>query len=235
MANESKNTMNPFESFLRVCRLHAMARPTADVPVIEVQAAGGPYIAFQKWELSDDRQALAAGGYQIGTPENRDRIAAEPFGGLIEFSPVHIDDVPEEHLEELLGKIREFNAMFEPNKGPIRAELVSTNFYTRWECHACGGNTEKVGTLTEVAHGEAEGFRICETCLEAGDVPARMLRHADELEAWAQKRAASLRDIAPRLQWPAWAEFVRKEYGLSLAEYQARERRRQEEMQDVPF
>lgn len=235
MASETKSTMNPFESFLRVCRLHAMAQPTPDVPVIEIQTDEGSYIAFQKWELSDDRQAMAAGGYQIGILESWGRVIAAPFDALIEFPPVNLEDVPEENIEELLGKIREFNAMGGQNKGPIRAELVNTNFHTRWECHSCGGRTEKLGTLTEVTHGEAEGFRICETCLEAGDVPARMLKHADELEEWAKKRAASLRDIAPRLQWPAWAEFVRKEYGLSLAEYQARERRRQEEMQDVPF
>ena len=235
MASETQNTMNPFESFLRVCRLQAMAQQTSDIPTIEIQVGADSYIAYQKWELAEDRQALTVNGYQIGIPESWGRILSDSFATLIEFPPVKIEDVPEEHAEELRGKIRAFFDSAEPSSGPIRAELVQTNFHKRWECHACGGHTGKVGTLTEVAHGEAEGFRICETCLETGDVPARMLKHADELEDWAKKRAASLRDIAPRLQWPAWAEFVRKEFGLSLAEYQARQRRRQEEMQDVPF
>lgn len=94
----------------------------------------------------------------------------------------------------------------------VKAELRETNFFTRYYCHVCGGCTEKVAILTEVPDGEYEGFRVCERCLEAGDIPAKMCKHADELNEFAEE----LRKLAPALEVP------------SRDEYQAAERRYEE-------
>jgi hypothetical protein len=87
----------------------------------------------------------------------------------------------------------------------IRAELKATNFYTRWTCHCCGGHTEKVGVLCEVPadHELHAGFRVCERCLEAGDINARLLKHAAQLE----QEAAELRSLAGRLVVPSFVEW----------------------------
>ncbi len=91
----------------------------------------------------------------------------------------------------------------------IRAELIRTNLYTRWPCHACGGMTEKVGVLCEVpeSHSTAARFRVCERCLEAGDLVERMLGYAEVLE----KRAIEVRDIASRLRVPSYHDWLHAE------------------------
>ncbi len=92
---------------------------------------------------------------------------------------------------------------------PIRAELVPTNFSTRYSCHCCGGSTERVGVLCEVpeSHPTHAGFRVCERCLEAGNPAEKMRKHVDALE----QRAAALRDIADRLQVPSFADWQHAE------------------------
>ncbi len=91
----------------------------------------------------------------------------------------------------------------------IRAELIRTNCYTRFPCHACGGKTEKVGVLCEVpeSHSTAAGFRVCERCLEAGDLVERMRGHAEVLE----QRAIEVRDIASRLRVPSYHDWLHAE------------------------
>lgn len=89
---------------------------------------------------------------------------------------------------------------------PIVVELVETNVFTRWPCHVCGDCTEKVAVLAEVKDGEYAGLRVCETCIEAGDIDARLAAHADTIEA----RAASLRALIGRLQVPSFAEWQRR-------------------------
>lgn len=94
----------------------------------------------------------------------------------------------------------------EKELGRIRAELVATHFYTRYACHACGGATEKVAVLCEVpkSHPTHGGFRVCEQCLQAGNLAARMKQYAADLEA----QAAELRALAGRVDTPSYDEWV---------------------------
>lgn len=45
--------------------------------------------------------------------------------------------------------------------------LVRTNFFTRWPCHVCGGQTEKDSILCEAASPFSDNgtLRICPQCL----------------------------------------------------------------------
>jgi hypothetical protein len=42
----------------------------------------------------------------------------------------------------------------------IEMKLTTTNFYTRWPCHVCGGTTEKVNVLCEGHDARLERFPI---------------------------------------------------------------------------
>ena len=90
---------------------------------------------------------------------------------------------------------------------PIHAELVCASMCTRWACHVCGGHTEKESVLCEVpkSHETHAGFRVCEKCLEDGDLDAKLLHHATTLEA----QAAALRDTVGRLRVPSFADWLR--------------------------
>ena len=97
----------------------------------------------------------------------------------------------------------------------IHAELTATPFYRRWGCDACGGNTEKVSTLCTVPEGHPThgGFQVCEACLQAGDIDARLTRHADALS----EQAAELRGLVGRLRVPAYAEWESAELAAGEA------------------
>ena len=94
----------------------------------------------------------------------------------------------------------------------IMVELVETNFLTRWPCTVCGGCTEKVPILAEGRQdlssgdfhvGEYRTIRVCEHCLHAGEIDARLELNARQLEAQAQL----LREIIGRLQVPTFEEW----------------------------
>lgn len=89
---------------------------------------------------------------------------------------------------------------------PIVVELVERCGYFRRGCHVCGGHTEKVTVLAEVVSGEYQGMRVCETCLKAGDIDARLAAHADTLEA----QAALLREVIGRVKVPSFEDWERK-------------------------
>jgi len=91
------------------------------------------------------------------------------------------------------------------NTDKITFEFTTTNVYTRWPCHICGGHTEKVSILCEVLAGEHEGLRICESCLEAGKdkVNARLESHIAQLE----RRAAYKRSLVGRLEFPSYRDW----------------------------
>ena len=86
-----------------------------------------------------------------------------------------------------------------PFPSKITVKLVETNFLTRWPCHVCGSCTEKVAILAEAEN----GLRVCESCLRAGDIDARLERHAAALEA----EAAEVRKLIGRLVVPTYAEW----------------------------
>jgi hypothetical protein len=64
----------------------------------------------------------------------------------------------------------------------IEITLVETNVLTRWPCHVCGGHTEKVEVLAEDHGGNV---RVCEFCLEAGNIDDRLRKHAARLREYA--------------------------------------------------
>jgi hypothetical protein len=87
----------------------------------------------------------------------------------------------------------------------IRAELVRTNFLTRWHCHVCGGRTEKNLILCEVpeSHPTHGGLRICERCLKSRDFDAKLAEQAAALEA----HAASLRGVIGHIEAPSFEDW----------------------------
>ena len=103
-----------------------------------------------------------------------------------------------------------------PNE-PISVELTRTAGYFRLPCTVCGGWTEK--NLVAAEAREA-WLRVCESCLEAGDIDTRLQRHADALE----RQAVQLRSLVGHLRVPTFADWqaavdeeeslVAKEHGL---------------------
>lgn len=91
--------------------------------------------------------------------------------------------------------------------GPIKIEFVRTRFLTRYECHVCGGNTDKNLVLCEVTQGPYKGLRVCETCLREGNIEERIARHAYELEQAAEE----LWRLSGRLVVPTYAEWLEAE------------------------
>ena len=92
----------------------------------------------------------------------------------------------------------------------IRINLVVTNVLTRWPCHVCGGCTEKVEVLAE----GGGGIRVCETCLKAGDIDARLEQHAAALEACAEE----VRALIGCLQVPTYQEWLNMVESLHLGQ-----------------
>lgn len=90
--------------------------------------------------------------------------------------------------------------MNENTNEPISVEMIATAGYFRLPCTVCGGWTEK--NLVAAESREAR-VRVCEACLEAGDIDARLLGRADALE----RRAAQLRTLVGRLKVPTFAEW----------------------------
>ena len=115
----------------------------------------------------------------------------------------------------------------------VKLELVETNFFTRWNCHVCGGNTEKVAILVEVLEGEWKGFRVCETCVKERDFDRKLIMHAEELEGFA----SNLRSLVGRLEVPTleqydarcreydeeWERDFQKSHGCTFKEWEKRE------------
>ena len=88
----------------------------------------------------------------------------------------------------------------------VKVELVEAGWYTRWPCHACGGNTEKVSILAEVISGPHKGFRVCESCITDRNFDTSLLKFAERLES----QAAATRSLIGRLDVPSedeWQQF----------------------------
>ena len=94
----------------------------------------------------------------------------------------------------------------------IEVELVNKNFSTRRTCTVCGGCTGKGSIVAEGRQdlssgdfnvGEYRIIRVCEYCLRAGEIDARLELGARQLECQAQL----LREIIGRLQVPTFAEW----------------------------
>ncbi len=96
----------------------------------------------------------------------------------------------------------------------IDIELTPSNFLTRWYCHVCGGHTEKVPVLAEgelllpTGHSHGEGYdcytvRVCEQCLQADEIDARLELTARQIEA----NVDFTRALIGKLRVPSYAEW----------------------------
>jgi hypothetical protein len=110
----------------------------------------------------------------------------------------------------------------------IVVELTNSKAFIRWPCSVCGGGTERVSALAEVLSGEYEGFRVCETCLKAGDIDMRLARRAAHLEQWikeeveeVKEEVKALRALIGRLRVPSYAEWRAYEERLGITMYAA--------------
>ncbi len=95
-----------------------------------------------------------------------------------------------------------------PKPTAIEIALVEARFLTRWPCTVCGGCTDKVPILAEGEQalsndGEFRTVRVCENCLQFGEIDARLEQHALMLET----EARLLREMIGRLQVPTFAEW----------------------------
>ncbi len=84
-----------------------------------------------------------------------------------------------------------------------KVRLVWTRVFTPWPCSICDGCSEKVDVLAE-AKLDGETIRVCEACLEAGDIDARFRDHAAEFRGMAEQAEASI----GRLDLPTFAEWL---------------------------
>jgi hypothetical protein len=81
----------------------------------------------------------------------------------------------------------------------LECKLVEINFFTDLPCHLCCGSTGGGDILC----GAENGFRICEQCLRAGDLDAKLIVRAEQLEC----NAAELRSYVGRLKVPSYAKW----------------------------
>ena len=115
----------------------------------------------------------------------------------------------------------------------IEMKLVVSRSLTRVPCHICGGCTEKVNTWCEA---ETDDIRVCETCLQEGNIDERLREHAEGLERYA----AHVRSLIGRLIVPTRAEWdaaEKKANDEDEAEYLKREaeyRKREAEREVFP-
>jgi hypothetical protein len=127
----------------------------------------------------------------------------------------------------------------------IEIKLVETNVLTRWPCTVCDGRTEKEPILAESERVEGNCIRVCERCLEAGDIDTRLRKNAAGLREYADYIESLIgRLIVPTYeQWKAAYdrhedEFCRERYGKSLDEMRKLDALRNPEMfsdEPVPF
>lgn len=85
----------------------------------------------------------------------------------------------------------------------IKFELETTNFYTRWPCHICGGNTEKTAILCESKEGPFKLTRICERCLKHRNFDERLKKNIQGLREFADV----LETMAGRIEAPTYKQW----------------------------
>ncbi len=95
-----------------------------------------------------------------------------------------------------------------PKPTAIEIALVEARFLTRWPCTVCGGCTDKVPILAEGEQalsndGEFRTVRVCENCLQFGEIDDRLELRARQMEA----EAVLLHEMIGRLQVPTFAEW----------------------------
>lgn len=92
--------------------------------------------------------------------------------------------------------------MIDAPTNPFTINLVETG-YRRLPCTVCGGWTEKYRIKAENPRDVSPRIRVCETCLEAGDIDDRLADHAEALETLAIETRA----LVGLLKVPTFAEW----------------------------
>ena len=97
---------------------------------------------------------------------------------------------------------------FKPKSTTIEVNLVEAFGLRRWPCTVCGGCTEKVPILAEGQQplsndGEYRIIRVCENCLQFGEIDEKLEQHTLMLET----EARLLREMIGRLQVPTFEEW----------------------------
>jgi hypothetical protein len=86
----------------------------------------------------------------------------------------------------------------------IEIKLVDTNYLTRWSCTVCGGHTDKVPVLAESDGPPSSCIRVCEQCLEEGEIDARLIKHAQRIR---EPYATQLRLLVGKLRVPTYEQW----------------------------
>ena len=104
----------------------------------------------------------------------------------------------------------------------IYVELIKTNILIRHPCHVCGGYSEKVTVLAEGRDSDRNVVvRVCETCLENGNIDVSLERHAAKLE----ENAKFVRSLKGRLKVPTfldWKKLINDNDDMARREYEER-------------
>jgi hypothetical protein len=87
----------------------------------------------------------------------------------------------------------------------IEIKLVTTNLLGRWPCTVCDWYTDKVPILAESEGPPTCRIRVCEHCLEAGQIDARLIEHAKQLD---EPYATELRSLVGRLRVPTYEQWT---------------------------
>lgn len=116
--------------------------------------------------------------------------------------------------------------MSETPTNPFRINLVRSSYH-RLPCTVCGGRTEKYCIKAENPRDVSPRIRVCETCLEDGNIDDRLADHAEALEALAIETRA----LVGLLKVPTFAEWqAANEEAESLAAQEREELPRTPEM-----
>ncbi len=121
--------------------------------------------------------------------------------GLFSLSEDETEETQRKTLDKMEADgFRTVEGYYPPYDKPIKVELVDSHFFTRWPCTVCGGSTGKVEILAEA---QSDGIRVCETCLESGEIDARLQAHAAQL----LEHANWLQSLVDRIEVPVFAEW----------------------------
>jgi hypothetical protein len=139
---------------------------------------------------------------------------AEEAKRLIEEDPSLL--LPQ-NRDELLSKVRGYES-YRPTKlqpgGPIEVGLYRCGKSFTYQCAVCGADAEAFPVCAE-GRDEVGPVRVCERCLEAGNIDERLAKRAADLEARAtteqnaelEVEARDARSLIGRLRVPtieAW-------------------------------
>jgi transcription elongation factor Elf1 len=90
--------------------------------------------------------------------------------------------------------------MLDKTNEEIEIKIVPSPGYFRLGCTVCGGCTEKYPVCAKSAD---DDILVCENCLKAGDIDARLQQHVRDLDAYA----AFVDSLIGRLRVPTFKQW----------------------------